>query len=421
MNFKNKFSFTYIIININNLIKRAMSSFINNLNILIRHADYFGVPINFQVKDKHKYRSLLGGSIFIFYFIFSVVYIFLNFKNFINREQINSILNEVFLDFAPELDFVNMSLSMAIGLDVGDPTNLAKIYKYLQINANLVEMKKSDGISTKTKYILNLSQCNQSKFEGYELSYEQLGLKNYFCPEFTNTSIKGLYTEELFKYYEFSVSLRSEYLKDFKEARQLFTDYDINFNIYYVDNTFDVYNFEKPIRKFISNKFSSLDWIFIKKTNFDFMRTSFTSDSNVFMKDPEKQELIVSDFSYEYFKYTSEDRMILKLKDYNTFSKVYIRSLNKERVIKRVYSKITEYLANMSSILSSILLILYVIMTYLNYLKAHQYIMKNILKFKENLNLNNDKSLIYLKSKFLNKTCNLVESKISFFNNITYF
>lgn len=388
-----------------------MSSFIININKIIRNADYFGVPINFQLKDKHKYRSTLGGSIFIFYFIFSVIYILLNFKNFINREQMNSILNEVFLEYAPELDFVNKSLSIAIGLDVGNPTYMPKIYKYLQLNAYYVEMMKSDGISNKTKYNLNLTQCDQSNFKDLEFSFGQLGLKNYFCPDLTNTNIKGLYTEEKFNYYEFSVSLRPEYFKDYKDARQLFSDYEVNFNIYYVDNTFDVYNYENPIRKFINNKFSSLDWIFLKKVNFDFMKMTFESDSNVLLDELEKQEPIVSDFNYEYFKFAYEDRMIQKPKDFNFFSKMYIRSLNKQRVIKRVYTKITQYLANMSSILSSILLILYVIMTNLNYLKAHQYVMKNILKFKENLNVNNDKSLNYLKSKFFNKTYNIVESK----------
>ena len=64
----------------------------------------------------------------------------------------------------------------------------------------------------------------------------------------------------------------------------------------------------------------------------------------------------------------------------------------------------TEFIANMSSILSSTLLILFVIVTYLNLFKASQFVMKRIFNFKEYINKKNRTTLKLLKDKFMTLT-----------------
>ena len=68
-------------------------------------------------------------------------------------------------------------------------------------------------------------------------------------------------------------------------------------------------------------------------------------------------------------------------------------------MIQRIYMKFTEYLAQMSSILSSLLLILYVIVTMINTFNAQQSIMKRIIKFRENIHYKKRDSLNYLREK----------------------
>ena len=134
----------------------------------------------------------------------------------------------------------------------------------------------------------------------------------------------------------------------------------------------------------------------------DFMNMTWTSDANMLFKEDNSKDYIILDSYIEYFSDLGSDRVANKVRDYNTFVKVYIRSSPKMRVIKRVYTKLTEYLAQMSSILSTFLLILYVIVTYLNLFKARQSIMKKIMKFKENMSHKKNDSILYLRDKFSN-------------------
>ena len=80
--------------------------------------------------------------------------------------------------------------------------------------------------------------------------------------------------------------------------------------------------------------------------------------------------------------------------------RIYFRSSTKTRMVKRIYQKITEYLANVSSILSSILVILFVISSLLNYEKARQSIINKILKFRDDMNFKKNDEIDYLKEKF---------------------
>ena len=53
-------------------------------------------------------------------------------------------------------------------------------------------------------------------------------------------------------------------------------------------------------------------------------------------------------------------------------AKIYLRSALDETIIERKYMKLTEFAANMSSLLSTILLILYVIFSTINEFNANQ-------------------------------------------------
>ena len=178
------------------------SSFLKNM-------DYFGVGVNFQFKNGETYNSVFGAIIFIFFFVFSVVYLTINFIYFVNREWMNLVFNEGFKDQAPQINFSNYSMAFAIGLDVGDPSISTKLYDYIEMGFTAVTLTKKNGKVSKTKTNIPIYPCNYSSFfNQHNHTFDIVGLKNYFCPDVSNSTVEGIWTDDNFQYFEFSSNLK---------------------------------------------------------------------------------------------------------------------------------------------------------------------------------------------------------------------
>lgn len=372
---------------------------------LIKNMDYFGVNLNFKFNKQEKYKSVFGGLIFIIYFAISLSYSILIFDNFIKRKTMNLVFNEGYRESAPEINFANYSVEFALGLTTGDASKFKLLYKYLDIAFTSTTMIKVNGTIFKAKTQIPFVPCQAHMFFNLvNSSYEALGIDNYFCPDINNVNVSGLFTEDKFAYFEFATSVKKEFFNNTEEVRKLLIENEIKANFFYLDTSVSVDNFDNPIQRYLNNKFITLDFGFYKKLNLDFMHFKWISDSNILFQENQSFDYIVLDSFQEYFSDLGQNRFEKSVRDFQFLSKIYVRSSTRTRFVKRMYTKITEYLAQVSSILSSTLLILYVVVSYLNLFKAQQSIMKKIMKFKENINLKNRGSILYLKSKFM-QTC----------------
>lgn len=372
---------------------------------LIKNMDYFGVNLNFKFNKQEKYKYVFGGLIFIIYFAISLSYSILIFDNFIKRKTMNLVFNEGYRESAPEINFANYSVEFALGLTTGDASKFKLLYKYLDIAFTSTTMVKVNGTIFKAKTQIPFVPCQAHMFFNLvNSSYEALGIDNYFCPDINNVNVRGLFTEDKFAYFEFATSVKKEFFNNTEEVRKLLIENEIKANFFYLDTSVSVDNFDNPIQRYLNNKFITLDFGFYKKLNLDFMHFKWISDSNILFQENQSFDYIVLDSFQEYFSDLGQNRFEKSVRDFQFLSKIYVRSSTRTRFVKRMYTKITEYLAQVSSILSSTLLILYVVVSYLNLFKAQQSIMKKIMKFKENINLKNRESILYLKSKFM-QTC----------------
>jgi hypothetical protein len=379
---------------------------------LIKNMDYFGVNLNFKFNKEEKYKSVFGGLIFIIYFVFSLTYILLIFDSFIKRKTMNLVFNEGYKESAPEINFSNYTVEFAVGLATGDASKFSLLYKYLDISFYSTNTTKINGTIYKTKTLLPLVPCKSEMFFNLvNTSYNTLGINNYFCPNISNVTVRGLFTEDIFTYFEFVTSVKKEFNNNTDEVKKLLMDYEIKANFFYIDTSVTVNNYNEPIQNYLNNKFNTLDFGFIKKQNLDFMVTTWISDSNILFQENDSYDYIVLDNFQEYFSELGQSRFDKRVRDFQTLSRIYVRSSTRTRLIKRVYTKITEYLAQMSSILSSSLLILYGVVSYINLFKAQQSIMKKVMKFKDNMNKKKKSSIVYLKDKFMNAESNYIYNK----------
>ena len=258
---------------------------------LMKNLDYFGVQMNFQFKNGEKYTSVFGAMVFILFFIFSVIYLTINFIYFVNREWMNLVYNEGIKDQAPKISFSNYSLAFAVGLDTGDPTVNAKLYQYIDASITAVIMIKNNGTINKTKKTVPLNKCDHAHFfNAHNQTFDVLGLQNFFCPDFGNFTVEGIYTDGSFMYFEYFTSLKPDFYNNTKEVRKLFMDYEIKSTVFFTDISISVREFYNPVTQYLNSKFLTLDWAFYKKMNFDFMKSSFASDSNILFNDESVSE-----------------------------------------------------------------------------------------------------------------------------------
>ena len=88
--------------------------------------------------------------------------------------------------------------------------------------------------------------------------------------------------------------------------------------------------------------------------------------------------------------YKGKKRFLNKLKDYNILAKIIIKAEPSKYIIQRQYQMIIEFIGNLASILSNIILILVIIVGKINTFYSYQSLMKKLFLFRD---IRNSKSL----------------------------
>ena len=112
---------------------------------------------------------------------------------------------------------------------------------------------------------------------------------------------------------------------------------------------------------------------------------SFDSYENYLFDSYHRKYYIGFSQTEQYDTEKGYDRFTAKPIDYALFGKLYIRSALERTLIQRKYMKLTEFAANMSAILSEILLILFVSVRYINRFYSKQSILKQVFGFRNTI------------------------------------
>ena len=156
-----------------------------------------------------------------------------------------------------------------------------------------------------------------------------------------------------------------------------------------MDVAVDLYDYKKPIKRFMNTNFVALKADEYVKMNLDFQTQKFDSYEN-YLFDTHHSQYYVGFAGFErYSIFKGTNRYEAKPYDYDKYSKIYLRASLQRNMIQRKYMKLTEFAADMSSILSQILLFLFVSVSFINRFYANQSVMKKIFQFKDYKNKNN--------------------------------
>jgi hypothetical protein len=360
------------------------------LTRILEFFDSFGYGVFFSINGKEKFRSSAGGFGTIIMFLLFFIYAAINFVSFIKREHLTSTYAETYLTQSPEVNFNSSSFSLAVNLVYNDDSSPADedFKDYLKmdfIHRHNIRSQSDPGQFQTISTTLQKNKCNFSDFQGIsEEMFRDNSLQIYSCPDFKNLSLTGFNTEDVFSYMTLKVSLLESAFQDMDKLYNKLLQTPIKLFLIYKDTALDLNNYGNPVQKYLIFQSIWIDLSMKKMENFRISELEFSSDENYFLESPKKYNLIKKDQS-EPTSISFKDRSQTKISRYrNVLVDVYFEISRKKIFWSRSYMKISNYLADMLSIMNTLIFIFSILFKYINEIGGNLSILNKTTISREN-------------------------------------
>ena len=383
----------------------------------LKKIDLFAIPFVFKYKNKYKYYSSLGGLMSLLFVIAALIIGIYYFIPFYNRKNYNIIYYSMNM---PKTDTIklNSKANFAIGLEcpLDKKTHLKGKDLFDLKLTYIISKTDHNGNRSKDKIELTTHSCNETDFYNND-TINFMNFDEVVCLDKTDNSLQGIYTDEIFSYYEFSLLAKNDSVELFRKIDTYLTETDCKLELFYTEVTIDFDNYTDPIKTYINSVFIQLNPTLFLKMNVYFENQYFENDNFLFfIFDEKKEEKTIDPYIHfsrieDYSLYKGLDRGIIKPSDYTKYANIYVRADTTKTVTKRKYQKVTEFYADASSLLIALFQILYFSFLFINRFYANHSLAKKIFFFKEmenkNFNINRKaeqiKNLINLTKSYIDQ------------------
>ena len=350
----------------------------------LKKLDIFGSPINFKYKSQDRYSTSFGGLFLLIFLIIGLTFGIYYFIPFFKRKNMSIIYYTMNIPKTEKIRLKDSQAAFSIGFDCDDDTDI-KVDDILKLDLkHVIYIKNNKGKYDKNKTPIPSHSCTKEDFyNNYDTSFEYLNLNQYLCLDDYNHNIEGIYSDQVFSYYEFSVIAKNKT----SLIDEYFRSNDCKLQFYYTDITIDLANYKEPIKPFLNSIFIQLNPTLFIKRNIYFMNQYLYDDDEMLAifdeeKKPDQIKTLFSRYE-EYSIYSGLEREKTKPLNPNDYAKIYIRADTKKTEIKRTYQKLTEFYADASSLLIAVYDFCILIISALNNFYAEQSIIKKIFLFKD--------------------------------------
>ena len=396
-----------------------MESILNFLRAL----DSFGIAYNFRYRDKNKYKTAIGGSFCILFLILVGVLGILTFIPFVNRKNYTIVYYTMNLAETEEVNIFKSESNFAVGLSCeakkGETRNILDL---LNLKTSYVLFQKFlNGSYAKFNKPLITHKCTYNDFYNkYDGEFDYLGLSKYECISSKNFTIQGIYSNEIFSYFEFSVQAKNQSDQLLDTIESFLENNDCKVNFAYTDIIIDLDKYRSPITQYLNQIFIQLSPHLYIKRNIYFMNQYFTTDDNLMYIYGDLTPEIMPLYSRyeEYSLYQGLNRKTNRLPNFDSFSKVYLRADLKKTIIKRKYQRLMEFYSSCHCLLNAIYKLLGILLNYINNFYGFHALSKFIFFFKElddenNFNINKKSNMIKEVLSIINSKGNILDNKKS--------
>ena len=355
----------------------------------LQKIDVFGVPYSFKHKKNEKYSTALGGFVLILFIVVVFVIGIYYFIPFYNRKNFSIIYYSMNMPVTDTIKLSESKANFAIGLacPFEEKTQVSGIDLFDLQLTYIIYTTDHDGKKNKVKQRLSTHPCNYTDFyNNYNDTFDFMRLNQFECLDKKDHSLQGIYTDEIFTYYEFSVVSKNDSNDLFQKIDRYLTEQDCRLELYYTDVTIDLDNYKEPIKPYINSVFIQLNPALFLKMNVYFKNQYFNNDNFLlFVFDEDEETTMHTLFSRveDYSLYKGLDRGVTLPKDNIKYANIYIRADTSKTIIKRKYQKVMEFYADSSSLLIALFELLFIVFCFVNRFYADHSLSKQIFFFKE--------------------------------------
>ena len=351
------------------------------MNNLIREFDHFGLTPQFLISGENKYKSKVGGFTFFSFFMFAIYYfVSQSYSFFLQMNDVDN--SRELLAYSDNYNLTSTEFYFGIGFIDGTNTEYnMSMFPYFNYEMYFVN-KDINGTKTKTPIPFTACDVNlfldQDSFSDYpnqEINSINNKTKYYLCPisNFT-VPLQPNYFGERQSILQININFtNTSILSDVKEQlNQLRPRLNFIYKNFYID-TEDKYN---PFTRTIDSMYSEIDYQISKKIDLSVDPMEIYDDDNIFGNikySPIKTNSSTQPNSTTFkISYTSNQIGIydnrtqnLKFNNYEpflNFFKIRILLNPNVKLTYRSYKKFASFLAEVTSILSNLLMICSIIM-----------------------------------------------------------
>ena len=402
------------------------------LKKFLQKIDVFAVPLSFRYKEKNYYATSLGGiCIILLLIVVLIVGIYYSIP-FLDRKNLTIVYYTHTLSGTENIKYKESNSNFAYGFDCSNIINGMKVTDVLKLDSKYIIYKKLNNATiVKDQHTLKTHKCSYIDFYNqYNDSVDYLNLHKYECLDDNSYIIEGIYSDQIFSYYEFTASAINGTEQNFKDIDTFLIDNDCKFQFYYTDISFDLVNYKEPIQPYLNSLFIQFDLTLFIKRNIFFMNQYLYDDDyliwNFGDNDAPDVRVVFSRYE-EYSMYVGMDRIHSNRNDRNNYARIYIRADTKRTDVKRRYQKLMEFYADLSSIVISLYRLMIIFFNYINTFYAMHSVSKRIFFFrnienKKHFNFfnraKNIRELVYLTETYLNEDYEEEESLEIEFKNV---
>ena len=355
-----------------------------HLIYFIKQCDYFGVGLTFNYRSNKKYKSIFGGITFILFVITSTTYSIVSVAQFILHRPLTVIYYKKKLPKTDTYSLHQLKTGLAFKATCDNlENNDYDINKLFSLNMVFCKTERINGERIKNRTNIPLKICEHSDF--YNEVDETMDLDgvtgDYFCPEKSDLNLSGDYVDTLFEYFEITLSISND--SDNETVSKLLSENECKLSYYFTDYAIDVNNKLNPVRIYLNQNFIQLSPVEYKKSNLFFNIIELTSYESYMFNGAIHKKYGAHSKSEFYELYKGENRYEKKSSEYGNYAKIYVRVDSSKSVFERRYQQLNELFADVSSLLSCILMFLFLIMTYLNNIFVVNSVIKTIYRTRQ--------------------------------------
>ena len=112
-----------------------------------------------------------------------------------------------------------------------------------------------DGSYNKDPYNLETHSCTyEDFFNKYDKQFDYLGLQNFECITNQNYLIQGIYSDQIFSYFEISVLAKKTSEELINEIERFLFENDCKLHMAFIDMIIDLDNYENPMTQYLNDE-----------------------------------------------------------------------------------------------------------------------------------------------------------------------